>query len=78
MSATVPGKTEFPFKVVHRDGCGGVMFFLKRRVDGREPLKSAEVIYPDGRPVERESPVSCQACGKFLLDLKTEWIEDRG
>lgn len=77
LAEDVPSKAEFPFKVVHRDGCGGVMFFLKRRPESHDPLISADAIYPDGRPVERQSPVSCQVCGKFVFDLKTEWIEER-
>lgn len=72
-----PSKVDYPFQVIHRDGCGSVMFFLKRRVASHEPLLSADVIYPDGQPVERETPVWCQACGKLVADLKTEWIEDR-
>lgn len=74
---SVPSKAEYPFKVIHRDGCGSVMFFLKRRISSREPMLSADVIYPDGQRVERETPVWCQACGKFVADLKTDWIEDR-
>lgn len=74
---TTPSEAEYPLQAVHRDGCGGVTFFLKRRPASGERIISDGMVYPDGGHPEPGDLISCQACGKFLTYMKTEWIEDR-
>jgi hypothetical protein len=69
---------EYPFVAIHVDGCGGEMFFLNYRPKGGDVARSAGIIYPDGKPIDRKRPVKCHACGKTSISLpQVEWIIPR-
>jgi len=75
---SVPSKIEYPFRVVHVEGCGADMFFLKRRPVGGGNLVSADAIYPGGQTVDRESAVMCHACGGWIVgNPRVEWVSPR-
>jgi len=74
----VPSKDDYPFEAVHLNGCGGVMFFVKYQPKGGDVARSADIIYPDGKPIDRQSPITCHACGKTSISLpQTEWVKPR-
>jgi hypothetical protein len=78
VSAPVVRKIEYPFEAVDVGGCEAVMFFLKRHPVGGDIAVSADLLLPDGKSIDRSSPIMCPACGRFFLSAKTEWIRPRG
>lgn len=73
----VPSKDDYPYRVDHVGGCGLVAFLLKRMPKAEDPMLSDDAIFPDGTAIEKESAVTCHACGKPFLDMKLSYVSLR-
>lgn len=77
-----PALPDYPFAFMHRGhgGCGGPVALLRRRPGAGDVVASHDAIHIDGSPVEFQSEVRCDTCGKpvggFLQQVA--YIEERG
>lgn len=68
--------SNLPFYMEHsgEHGCGGIAFYLKRKLVDGDPLINEDVVWPNGEPAEAHQPLICPQCGG-QIELQTEYIK---
>lgn len=68
---------ECPYVYIHRGGCNGVSFYLRRKLHADDPLTADNVVWPDGKESEGGDPIICFHCKLPLEFLSEDNIERR-
>jgi hypothetical protein len=70
-------KQEIQHAVIHRNGCGGVMFYMEGAATDGEVVTAQTSWFPDGTQPKPGDPFKCGSCGAVLLQqswIPLQWV----
>ncbi len=67
---------QYPYALMHVDGCEGIAFHLKRKPSDGDALSVDDMMVHGRQPVDGQQ-ILCEKCGKALMmgELRPQYVE---